>query len=472
MIQELREDVVNHKNTAQDRFLDILDASIPTIDDLIIQESLSGDLDLEVIDKCDFKNISGIIFSPGQITSIRNIPKKIAKLICPQNLLIDLENIPQTVEILEVPGNAIQHIDFAPLIHLKTLDITSNHFAVIQHLPQSIESILCDSNKIRRIDLANTIQLRTLHCSNNGLLTIENFPDTITDFVMENNPLLDIQRKGIHEIKHSSSHSHSIKYAESLQKYFQLKSKYEEKVLESKRKLFERFGVKFARIQLQEWKPPCIHCKRPVGTVFSVENRHYKAHCGDPIESTRCMEIDIYAGEYNSIHDAIDAFKEGIAMNKENIIKMKLDTLFGYTPEDVSVKNFNMEMKEYTENNMILKQIIDRYTDLYDNPHMKEKVSEKSVQLFSIRERILELYKEYKETDNAEVLKMAMHIHTTEYLPEMRNLRILNYEIMDIVKKDEEYHLFQRPIGIHKQNFTYGEHPRVIKFHLTKQTTG
>lgn len=229
MIQELREDVIDNKNTAQARLLDLLETSIPTIDDLYVHESLSGDLDLEVIDQCDFKNISGIIFSPGQITSIRNIPKKLKKLICPQNLLIDLENIPQTIEILEIPNNAIEHIDFKPLIHLKTLDIMKNRFQVIQHLPKTIEAILCDRNQIRRIDLANTENLKTLHCSNNGLLAIENFPDTITDFQMENNPLLDIHRKDVHEIKHTHAHSHSIKFEESLNKYFNLKSKYEKK---------------------------------------------------------------------------------------------------------------------------------------------------------------------------------------------------------------------------------------------------
>ena len=398
-----------------------------------------------------------------------NIPKKLKKIVCPENLLIDLENIPQTIEILELPNNAIKHIDFKPLINLKTLDITANQFQAIQHLPQSIESILCDSNQIKRIDLANTNTLKTLHCSNNGLVTIENFPDTITDFEMENNPLLDIQRKTIHEIKHthSHSHSHSIKFAESLHKYFELKAKYETKVRESKRKLFHRLGPKLAKSELETWTPPCIQCKRPVGTVFTIDNRHYKAHCGDPIESTRCMDIDIYAGEYNSIYDAIDAFKEGITMNKENIIKMKLDTLFGYTQEDVSIKKFKEEMDEYTENNMIYKQIMDKYADLYDNPHTNEKISEKSDQIFEINERIVALYKEYKETENPDILKMAMHIHTTEYLPEIKNLRLLNYEIMDIVQKEDEYYLFQRHIGIHKQNFTFGEHPRVIKFHLT-----
>lgn len=234
-----------------------------------------------------------------------------------------------------------------------------------------------------------------------------------------------------------------------------------------KRKKFEKLGAKLARAEIEKWAPPCIHCKRPVGTIFTIENRHYRAMCGDPQESTRCMDIDIYAGEYNSIFEAMAAFKEGVQYNKENIIKMKLDTLFGYSAEDDSIENFKKEMAEYTENNMIYKQIRDKYTDLYDNSHRTEKIQEKTVQIFEIQERIKALYKEYLETDNPEILKMTMHIHTAEYLPEIRNLRMLNYEIMDIVQKEEEFHLFQRPIGIHKQNFTFGEHPRVVKFHLS-----
>jgi hypothetical protein len=77
---------------------------------------------------------------------------------------------------------------------------------------------------------------------------------------------------------------------------------------------------------------------------------------------------------------------------------------------------------------------------------------------------------EYEKTDNREVLKTAVQLQIDDLLPETRNLRLLQSEHMEIndtkTKKGKtEYALFKNDVALSKDDFTFGEPPRVIKFH-------
>ena len=67
-------------------------------------------------------------------------------------------------------------------------------------------------------------------------------------------------------------------------------------------------------------------------TIFSCKNRTYTALCGSP-DSGCNLNIKIFAGEYDNLQEAIRLFEGGLEENKENIIKMKMDTLMEYVSE-------------------------------------------------------------------------------------------------------------------------------------------
>jgi len=465
MIQELREHALTNENTGQAKLFDHLDALIPTIDELVIEEPLSGDIDLEVVDKCDFKNITTIRFAPGHITSIQNIPKTVKKLSCPRNLLTHLDNIPPTIEILEIPENSIHHIDLAPLNKLNTLNIHSNKFEVLENLPKSIQHILCDNNQIRRINLANVANLETLHCSNNGLMYIENMPDTITDFVMENNPLLDIQYKtnGMFDEPHAHT-SQQIEYTDALNQYYKWKSEYETKSLIQKKRIFgrvkERSGVKRANKEANQIKSSCVLCKRQVGMLFYRKDSHLIGQCGDA--NNRCLDVKLYMGEHLSLHKLIDEYNDIEEYGKEEIIRIKYNTLFNYMTETESVKEFKLKLDLHNTSVEMNKEFKDKYENLYFNPDKKEMIQKKSIEIAEIQQKIRELYDQYSKSGNRDILATAVELHNKEVLPLVESMRYLKYDTVEMDLYDNINTLVQRPVGIRHIEYLIGETPKVV----------
>jgi hypothetical protein len=334
--------------------------------------------------------------------------------------------------------------------------------------------IVCDNNQIRRIDLAGLDNLTTLHCSNNGLLAIENMPDNVSDFVMENNPMVNIERlRRAEELdvydkgEKKESGDKKIEYLEALGEYFKMKTKYEEKSRIMKRNIYEKNESKRAAKKIiAKLKVPCVNCMRPVGTVFSIKDRHYLAKCGDPNENTQCMNIDIFAGEYNNIRNSVELFNDILEINRENIIRLKLDTLFQYITESHSIKEFKREMEDYTENAVLQKEIITKYEELFFSESRKEKKEECMAKIFAIEEDMREQYLEYKQTGNTRILQTVMDIYKRDYLTEIGNLRNIKYDVleMEFDENETKYHLVQKIAGLSRLDFTFGEEPSVIKY--------
>jgi len=95
-------------------------------------------------------------------------------------------------------------------------------------------------------------------------------------------------------------------------------------------------------------------------------------------------------------------------------------------------------------------------------------IGKKNDEIFHLIERVNALLKEYENTQNKELLKQAVHIQLKEIQPEIRNLRNLKYEIMELNEQIEnnkrKYSLYQYPVELSKLDSELGEPMRVIKF--------
>jgi hypothetical protein len=430
---------------------------------------LSGDLDFSVLKECNFSNITSLQFEKGSITSLKNIPEGITKLICMDNLLVELE-LPASIVEVNISGNGVKHIDFKELIKLKEIRISRNQFSTLYDLPKGLEILYCENNDMKSLDLDGVENLKVLHCSNNPSLTIAHFPDTITDLKMENNPLLQINKDGDDDSDNSSEDNgeNHADYMESLNSYFEMKTEYQKKIYDMKKQVFNKAKSKKAAKRLMAGlKPKCINCDRPVGSIFSNEGRTYLARCGDAKNPCN-LEIKIFAGEFGLLDRFLSIFQEDIQNKKQDIIKQKLDTLFNYIGEREAISLFKHELETYTEVNTFLKTLINDYTMLNFNEERKEKVQKKIVHISTIQERFNDLIEKYKQTDNRELLKDAMTVYISDIKPEMENLRIMKYETMEINKEGNDYVLFQKEYRLEKLDFTFGSYPKVIKFRSKK----
>jgi hypothetical protein len=467
-IEEQRQNA-QENNTAQADFLDFLDHLNPQVSDISIREPLSGDLDFSVLKECNFSNITSLQFEKGNITSLKNIPEGITKLICIDNLLVELD-LPASIVEVNVSGNGLKHIDFKELIHLKELHICGNQFSTLYNLPKGLEILYCKNNQLKNIDLDGVENLKVLHCSNNPSLTIAHFPDTITDLKMENNPLLQINKEGDDDSDKSSDDNgeNHADFMESLNTYFEMKTEYQKKVYEMKKQVFNKAKSKKAAKRLMaELKPICINCNRPVGSLFSNEGRTYLARCGDAKNPCN-LEIKIFAGEFGLLDKLLTSIQEDFHESKETIIKHKLDTLFNYIEEREAIALFKEQLQEYTEINTFLKDLINEYTMLHFNEERKEKIQKKMEHISAIQERFNDLVDKYNQTDNQDLLKDAMTVYINDIKPEMENLQMMKYETMEMNKEGSDYVMFQKEYRLDKLDFTFGSYPKVLKFRSKK----
>ena len=113
LIREQRETIIKENNTAQDRLKEILENLPKSSEVLEISEKgvLHGDLDFAVLQEMGMGNLTSIILGEGDVTSIMGLPSNLKKLECVDNLLVDLENLPTTLEVLNISHNYVEKID-------------------------------------------------------------------------------------------------------------------------------------------------------------------------------------------------------------------------------------------------------------------------------------------------------------------------------------------------------------------------
>lgn len=460
-ISQQRDDILKDNNSAQTEFENILNSLDNQISDLYFREPFYGDIDCAVLKELQFTNVISIVFSPGSITSVVNIPEKVTKFVCEDNLLIDVPNLPSSIVEVNLNGNGLKTAEFTSLNHLKELHLSRNQLTSLYELPKSLEILKCDNNQLKVLNLEGVLELRVLHCGNNPTLTIENYPDTITDLKMENSPALQIMKEmNKKESKTEDFGKEHADYITSLKKYFEIKNNYEKSVYETKKKEFNKAPTKkLGRQMVAQIRPKCANCKRPVGSIFETNDRTYIARCGD-FENPCDFDIQIYAGDFGNLNTLYNDFTIEIQDIKQEMIMEKMDTLFQYIDEKTAVEKFKKQLENYTETNGFVKQLEKEYTSIYFNEEQKEKIDNKLLRISEQQERFRQLLIQYKKEENPTVLNDAMHIYVDEIIPEIKQLRYLKYAILEM----DEYTLVRKPYTLNQLDYTFGSHPKVIKY--------
>uniref|UniRef100_A0A6C0DRB9 Leucine-rich repeat domain-containing protein n=1 Tax=viral metagenome TaxID=1070528 RepID=A0A6C0DRB9_9ZZZZ len=511
IITELREDVFKNNNTAQQTLLAILDrisnSSKPSEQkqgesDMEYMQRLNrehntqkafveshhkyssvfefseifhGDLDLSVLAERGFRNIKTIIFSEGKITSLRGLPESITKLVCPNNLLIHLDNIPDSIEHLDVRNNHLKTLALSKKNKLTYLNIAHNTFEELELLPKSLTELQCNNNKIKFIYFSNNVNMKVVNVSNNPITIIDNLPEDLREFTMDNTPSIEFRNSGnipIHNIATVNEENdirQSIHYIEALNLYFQLKTQYEDQFRSAKRKAFQTSkSKKQGKLRAVSIKPKCVNCKRAVGSVFNKTDKHYTAICGDSVSPCN-LKIDLFTGYYSSLQDTMYVFKEIQDQLKDTIITQKLDALMNYVDENVAVKDFKENMHKYSEDSSFVKELMDKYDDLHNNPNKEAEILKYRTKIFLVRDKLKQLIEEYESTENREILTTAVQLQKDEYIPAVEILSRLISEHIEInaaisANSPTIYYLFKNDVALIKNNLLIGEPPRVVHF--------
>jgi hypothetical protein len=463
-IDEQRKRVLEEDNSGQADFLNLLEHLDPRSTVIEDTRGLHGEIDCSVLEKCDFSNVTALVFSPAKITSIRNIPKGITKLVCKDNYLVEIPELPDSLVELDLQKNAIHSVGKLPE-GLKELTLSDNHITSLEGLPESLEVLRLENNLMKTLKLNNMKKLRILICSHNPGLIIENLPDTLEDFQSDNDVITEIQK-----LRGDSSHGieKQANYQESLHEYFQLKKIYEENIRKMKREIFRSSKTKKeSKMKMATLKPKCMYCERPVGSIFENKGRTFIARCGD--KGHPCaFHIELFGGEYSEVADTAEGYQRTIEFTKQEIIIQKLDVLFHYISEADGVDLFKDNLDYYTKENVHFKALKKEYDSLYFDEELEEKLVQKRKRISDIQDRLRELMKEYDIHGESEIIKDVMTVYIRELMPEIQNEAFLKFKTreMEWNQKRERFELFQKGWRPNQLEYTFGEYPRVVHFHV------
>jgi hypothetical protein len=476
IIKEQRDEVIHENNTAQDYIKTLLNSLTRRTEILNIKDSLHGDLDFSIIHNSGFIFLNTIILPEGEITSIRNIPDNVHTLICPKNLLVSLDDLPRSLIHLEIHYNYLTSFNFSNTPKLKVFHAEHNHLENLEYFSPDLTEIYIHNNKLSHLDLRGLPNLKTLNVSNNPITIIENLPENIVDLIIDNTPSIEFRNSiSIPNIEKNKSQDESVQqninYVDALHKYFQLKQKYETNLYKARKDAYNSVKSKKEGKKLAlEVKPKCIKCKRSVGSIFSREDEKYIAICGDSNQPCN-LKIELFHSSHSSNINLLYMFKDAIDDIKDDIIKQKLDTLFSYVSEDKSISMFKKTLESFNFDNNMFISLLDRFNENHFNENKQELINKKKEHIFKLIEQVQLLLKEYKDTENYEILKTAVELQVNSLLPETRNLRLLESELVEITKKTHsngriEHFLFKNDVALTKEDFTFSEPSRVIKFSM------
>jgi len=463
-VEEQRNQILENGNTAQSDFLDILEHLSPTESTIDVRVPLSGSLDLSVLSKCNFTGITALVFVAGDITSIQGIPEGVTKIICAENLLEDIPELPASLIELDLHKNAIREVPEGRLPQgLKTLNLSDNQIHTLADLPKDLEVLKCENNRMKVLKLAGIIALRICLCGSNPLLVIENVPDTLEEFDSDTDIVVQIKQKDNGDDEEAEI---TANYNEALLRFFQMKNEYETRVFKAKRDIFKAAKTKKeAKMKIGLLKPKCSYCDRPVGSIFKTEGRKYIARCGDT-DHPCAFHIELFGGEYGKVMDMMESYQRTIEFTKQAIIKDKLDVLYRYISEEDGVEFFKDNLDYYTKQGVHLASLKKEYEDLYFNEETEEKVLTKRKKIAEIQDKLSELIQEYRGTENLEVLKDAIAIYDRELVPEINNMGLIQWQTREITENEETgmFELYQRPFRIGQLEYTFGEYPRIVHY--------
>jgi|TARA_B110000285_G_C15124647_1_gene619385 hypothetical protein len=479
MIKEEREEIITNNNTAEKQFYNYLETLTKPIKKVEFKEPLYGDIDFATLKEKGLGVPEEIIFKEGKITNLYNLPQGLLHLQCNNNLLLTIENLPSSLHFLDLEYNYLDSLDVSGLKELETLIVSHNQLSELSDLPNTLQVVKATYNKLEKLDLSLLDKLQVLHISNNMITLIENMQENIDDFQMENTPTIEFRNVDMENIKLNDDEKEGNRkkkkeYDAALKEYFKMKAKYENKLHDLKKKAFDRAPTKkIGSEEMKKVRPPCVKCKRNVGTVFNYESNKYTAVCGDAREPCK-LNIQLYNGIFYYYQDLLNLFEEPVEDLKKEIIRNKLDNIFGYIDDEESKHIHDTKMTEYDTDSKTHQEILDKYNEVFNNEDKKEELIQKKKELFVLIEQNKEFLEEYKENQNKELLKQVVVNNKNNISRISKIIQNLENEIIEVNyykegyyednRSQEIYKLFQYPISLTNIEMNWYEPQNVIKF--------
>ena len=239
-------------------------------------------------------------------------------------------------------------------------------------------------------------------------------------------------------------------YNDALNNYYKLKNEYEKKYNAKKSKILNNdlLTLKDKKREINNLKKKCINCGRDGGSIFKYEDGNLIALCGD--KSKPCnLNISIKKSKVVNIKKFLYELELKIEELKVNIIKVKLDFLFNFNNQEISLQLFQKYKEDLENINVNYNDLFIKFMDIINNEERKNKINDNLLIQNELVNKIKLLNKEYKKTESIFLINEIVELYINELnkLNEVLiNLKYQynNVELLEITNKKEYiYKLYQ-----------------------------
>lgn len=371
-----------------------------------INEPLDGEINLSSL----AENLEEIHFSKGTISRILNVPRGIKKIVINDNKLEELP-VQRDLVYLEANNNSLTKADLKEMVNLVSLFLKNNQIGKIENLPESLQTLHIDNNYVDELDLRNAPNCTNVNCQNNPKLQKIIGGKQISDpgFILKKDAHTQFSFGG-GSPKRRTSPKENVLYTdlkEALNEYYALKNKYEESKKDVIKKIMktenisEKTKIKNARNAVFK----CINCGKAGGSIFIKENNHLKASCGNT-QNPCNLNISILSSLSFSDND-IRISQQETETAKQNIIKTKMNALFGYLTDKKSVEVFERNIQTIVSNKLDYgKNAV--ASSYYEMQNDSKKTNILSKKMADIHEKLAEIRRdmhEYSLSKNNKILE-------------------------------------------------------------------
>ena len=236
------------------------------------------------------------------------------------------------------------------------------------------------------------------------------------------------------------------KFKEAFNEYYKLKGRYDNQIEKEIAKIRsnQNFSNKEKQDKFKSIKFRCINCGKEGGTIFEQKGNFLSVKCGNAKNKCK-LDIKLERADYSNLYKEIDFFDFKINKNKINIIKSKLDLLFGFSNEKETLNIFNKLKLELTEEVKLYKKYNDLFLEIAHNFSKDNEIQKLNTKLISSIQNFNNLLKEFQETGNISYLKEAIELYIYSISITANNIRNLTYTYNAVEKNEDEniYFLIQ-----------------------------
>jgi len=270
----------------------------------------------------------------------------------------------------------------------------------------------------------------------------------------------------------SNTKENPIQILDSFNEYYKLKNNYEIEIKKEKRKIIKNpeLSWKEKRSEFKKYKPKCINCKRPVGTIFSGkynisdEFRELTAICGSATEPCN-LNITINPGVTFNIMDHIKELEKDNDEYKNSIIDDKNKLLFGYISSENAIDNFDKLKDAVNDINYLLNINYETLFQVTDNKKNEETIKKLEEETYILINDIKQTIKNYNSTNDLQFVRDSIEIYINQLEPKLKELMRVKYRsnLVEYNEDDNTYHLIQKKYTILDLEDDYVK-PEVISF--------